>query len=1601
MSHAAPSTDWRSSEDKLEGIRRRTAELIAAATADPGCSEALLREALAELQRAVDVARGSHCRSGRDAAPASPAAVPDGERPWPQSSVMLEAVLEGTPLAMLLLDGDRRVRHVNRAGALLAELSQNEAQGLRIGEALHCPHASQDPRGCGFGSECASCVVCGSVSDTLVDRLAHVGVRATLPLARPSGLEEFHLLVSSTPVELAGELLALVALEDITKHIRSAESLRAIADYTYDWESWFAPDGRLVWVNPAVENLTGYSPEDCREMPDYPLPIVHAADRAELGELLRAALTERTSINDHAFSITRKDGTVGWMAISWLPICDQRGKHIGLRTSVRDISERKRAEQERQAHVEFLENLDRINRAIQQSSDMERMPWDVVRITLSIFECDRAWLLYPCDPDAPTYRVPVEVTRAGCTGACELDLDLPMKPGGDDISRLLLVADGPLAFGPGGDHPLFPEVTEQFGVQSQLITCIRPKIGPPWMFGMHQCSHPRRWTSEERDLFKEIGRRLGDGLSSALAYRELQESEQRFRALVEQAADPVFLLDGDGQFLDVNQSACDHLGYSRDELLAMNVRQIDESVEGQRHKEQIWDRIRPGEPATLESVHHCKDGSTYPVEVRLGALELDGRRLLLGLTRDISERRRAVQELRESEQRYRIAQAVGHFGNWEYDVQTARFWGSDEAKRIYGFDPRANDFSADEVEKCIPERERVHQALIDLIEKGKPYTLKFEIHPIDGAAPKFISSIAELRRNEHGEPTKVVGVIQDITEHRRAAEERQAHLRFLECMDRINRAIQGTTSVDQMMGDVLDVVLATFDCDRAYFVYPCDPDAPTWCAPMERTKPEYPGAAKQGLDYPVNSDVANAFRAVLSDPGPVAFGQDGAAPIPDVSRNQFGVRAQLAMAVYPTGHTPYMVGVHQCSHERTWTAEERKLFEAIGQRLSDALAIVLSHRELHESEARLRGAERIARLGNWEWDIVNNRLKWSDEVFRIFGVSPHEFTGAFEAFTSVIHPADRARVETSARQALAHDSSESPESQIDYRIVRADGAVRYVHEEAEIVFDQEGKPLRRVGTVQDITERKSAEEALRASERRFGELFDRAAVPLCLVNKEGAKLEFNERFATTFGYSRGEVPTLNEWWQLAYPDPVYREEVLSLCEAALRRATEADADLESIEYSVTCKNGDVRRVVVSGSAVGQDFLLTFFDITERQKAEQEREQLTTQLYQSQKMEAVGQLASGVSHDLNNLLMVIGGNAELMEVALPDCAAAQEPLGHIMAAVRQASGVTRSLLTFSSRIAVEKKPVELRGLVQETKQLIQRMMPATISLATDPPDQPPVWLSADRTQLQQVIINLAINARDAMPEGGTLRISVMESTGAAAATALSQSGAAERSTDRVARLIVSDTGVGMPPEVRNRLFEPFFTTKSRGQGTGLGLAIVHGIVSEHGGAIDVDTAPGKGTTCTISLPVGAAAESDSTEETTSVEDRARGELVLVAEDNDSVRGMIASALDMSGFRVLEAVDGASLAECLRERLADLRLLVLDVDLPQRSGLDCLREIRAQGATTPAFIVTGGIEVAGESELDEYTTLLRKPFNISKLQRLAIDAVSGVREHAARP
>jgi PAS domain S-box-containing protein len=288
---------------------------------------------------------------------------------------------------------------------------------------------------------------------------------------------------------------------------------------------------------------------------------------------------------------------------------------------------------------------------------------------------------------------------------------------------------------------------------------------------------------------------------------------------------------------------------------------------------------------------------------------------------------------------------------------------------------------------------------------------------------------------------------------------------------------------------------------------------------MEHTRPEFPGAFALATDLPMAADAAEVFRSARAARGAVLLGAGYELQTPAHIAERFSIRSQMIMALLPKGDQPYLFGLHQCSRARTWTKEEQRLFEEVGHRLTDALGSLTAFRGLRESETRLEAAQRLARVGWWERDYATGHVSLSDEACRIFGVQPLDLPQWHGRWLSLIHPEDREYTAAASDQALRGGARYD----IEYRVVRPDGAVRVVHSQGDVTRDESGRPVRQFGVMQDITDWRQAEEALRASEARFRIFVDRATDAFFLLNQQLNVVDVNRQACESLGYSRDEM----------------------------------------------------------------------------------------------------------------------------------------------------------------------------------------------------------------------------------------------------------------------------------------------------------------------------------------------------------------------------------------------------------------------------------------------------------------------------------------------
>jgi len=520
------------------------------------------------------------------------------------------------------------------------------------------------------------------------------------------------------------------------------------------------------------------------------------------------------------------------------------------------------------------------------------------------------------------------------------------------------------------------------------------------------------------------------------------------------------------------------------------------------------------------------------------------------------------------------------------------------------------------------------------------------------------------------------------------------------------------------------------------------------------------------------------------------------------------------------------------------------------------------------------------------------------------------------------------------------------------------------------VRDGDGPVAGVIGVGTDITERRRAEEALRHSEESHRALVQHASYAIYRSTPDGRFLTVNPALVAMLEYESAEQLLGVDLATDVYADPTERARILARFEQS------GDA-LDGVEVTWKRRNGQSILVRLAGRAVRRaDGSIECFetiaeDVTERRALEE-------QLRQSQKLEAIGQLTGGIAHDFNNLLTIILANAQLLAKAIPATLEhAHADLRDVTSAALRGRVMVKELLGFARRSRLELQPVSLDGLVRDLSGFLRRILPADVEIVThEGADLPDV--RADVHAVEQIVFNLATNARDAMPDGGVLRI---ETSQVHLAEEQRQACGAVRAGAHVC-LAVDDTGVGMDAATRARMFEPFFTTKAPGKGTGLGLATVYGLVKQHGGGIEVDSEPGRGTRFRIYFP--PAEEAAVPAQASGGEPAARGgsETVLVVEDDDQLRRSAKRILEDAGYQVVTAADGLEALEALRQT-AGVRLVFSDLVMPRLGGRALYDAARREGVTIPFLFASGYSDPDRGGSLDPALPLMHKPWMATDL------------------
>jgi len=844
------------------------------------------------------------------------------------------------------------------------------------------------------------------------------------------------------------------------------------------------------------------------------------------------------------------------------------------------------------------------------------------------------------------------------------------------------------------------------------------------------------------------------------------------------------------------------------------------------------------------------------------------------------------------------------------------------------------------IDYVFPEdRQHVQDNFAKLVSEAPAIDIEYRIL-WPGGEVRWVRSRGFKVRNSSGQVIRLAGIVTDITERRKAHEQ----LKLLEtCVEHLTDLVIITEA------DLLEE-----PGPRIVFVNE---------AFVSRTgygRDEVMGRSPRFLQGP-KTDRASLDRIREA----MRFGLPVQVEIINYTKagGEFWLDLKIVPVKDPAGRITHFVAV-----ERDIT--ERKQAENLLQAKEQEQRLLA--RQLASEKARLLEAQSVAKVGSWETDLTSYTVTWSEETFRIFEISPDRFHPTHAGFLELVHPDDRTAVD----QAFHFSIGQPGSFNIEHRLLMPDGRIKFVEERWKMFSDEQGRPMRVGGTCMDITDRKLAEAALRESEERFSGAFLQAPIGVALVSPGGSFLKVNRALCQMVGYS--EVELLSRTFQdITHPDD------LAVDLENVRQLLAREAGMYEMEKRYVHKDKYFVTVQLNVSLVRDNqgrpsyFISQLQDITQRKRLEEE-------FRQAQKMEGIGQLAGGVAHDFNNILAVIQLQSGLLKAEQSLSEKQLEMAGEIESSAQRAADLTRQLLLFSRKQPMQRRDLDMKAVVVNITRMLRRIVGEDIEMQFKFFPEP-LLIHADAGMIDQILLNLTVNARDAMPDGG--RLFIETSTAEFDEVAAAQSPQAKPGS--FICLTVTDTGSGIPPEIIPKIFEPFFTTKDVGKGTGLGLATVFSIIQQHQGWINVYSEVGRGTTFHVYIPRQVMPSDQSAGWSSLATVRGGTETILLVEDDVSLRTSVRKALARLGYDVQVATNGPDALAIWEQQRDKIRLLLTDMVMPGgMNGKQLAQELLRQRPELKVVYTSGYIaEIAGKDlSLEEGVNFLNKPFEAHKLAHI---------------
>jgi PAS domain S-box-containing protein len=1017
----------------------------------------------------------------------------------------------------------------------------------------------------------------------------------------------------------------------------------------------------------------------------------------------------------------------------------------------------------------------------------------------------------------------------------------------------------------------------------------------------------------------------------------LLEAQRANEARLHEILDSMFgfigIFDLDGKALYYNRIAAEATGVPLDEVLGLplwNAYWFSYSLEVQAEVRGFMERAANGEVVHWKQSARIRPEGMITTDATFGPLrdETGAITHILGFGVDITERQRAEEALRQSEERLRQAIRVSDMGIFDHDQHADVIYWSPEQRRIYGWsadepvtlEKYFEHVHPEDREHVVEAVRRAHDPKIDVAFDIDHRIIRRdgEIRWLTTRAHTFFQGEGEARR-----PVRTVGAVLDITE-RKSAE------------------IALTRSRNLLKSVVDTAPIRVFWKDRESRFLGCNQ---LFAKDGGMASPgDVIGRDDYQLAWREQAELYRADDRKVMESGVPKLGFEE--PQTTADGRDIWLRTSKVPLRNEAGEIIGVLGIYEDITERKRSEEA-----------------------LRESEAQLRDAQSMAKIGSWNLGIKGGTLHWSDEVFRIFEIDNSKFEASYEAFLNLVHPDDRDMVNESYTASVANRTP----YELIHRLRMADGRIKYVREHCRTEYDENGQPVRSIGTVQDVTEQHLADEQL----RKLSQAVEQSSNMILITDARGVIEYVNPKFTQVTGYEADEVigrtPAL-------FKSHLAKNEKYERFWSALLKGDEWHG-----EFLNRKKNGDLFWCEESVAPIHDSrgkithFVAIETDITERRKT-------ADQLQQAQKMETAGRLAGGIAHDFNNLLTIIQGNLDLLHEKLAGQPEVRGLADRALHAADRSAKLVSQLLVFSRQQFLQPQAVDVGALIGRMRDFLKSMLMETISVRISVPDD--LWHAlVDPAQLENALLNLVLNARDAMPTGGALSIEA-ENLDLTLDDLPADFGAGPGS---FVHIRVADTGAGMPPEVLKRAFEPFFTTKEVGKGSGLGLSMVYGFVKQSGGHIAIESAVNHGTQIDLYLRK-TAPERIGMAPADEIGVRPHGGTVLIVEDNAEVREVAAGFLKELGYDLVEASDGLAALGILKSR-QHVDLLFTDIVMPGMSGVELARKAQTLRPGIKLLFATGYAEEArpGGAALATDGEVLAKPYRKHDLARAVRNAL----------